>query len=165
MDWRRFPQSERQSMNVSCRAIILIVDADPLTLASSEAVLSSAEYEVHCAATREEAVLAARRLELDLILCDIDVAGVEGYAIVDEIRRIPNRGDVPAMYSSACQQTAIIRKSCSDGGAYHLRKPFDPQVLLELTEKSLWLPHLVRTHIHLPHFQPHVSVIQTQTSA
>lgn len=137
------------------RAVILVVDSDPVALAASAEVLDSADYQVHCASCRDSALVVACSCDLDLILCDLDVGGIEGYALVDEIRRIPDRSDVPAIYSSACQQTPIIRKSCPDGGAYHLRKPFDPQVLLELTEKSLWLPHLVRMHIHSPRFQPH----------
>lgn len=148
----------------SARAVILLIDADPLSVAASAAVLHCAAYNVHRAMSRDEALDAARDLELDLVICDLDVAGIEGYSLVEEIRRFPNRSDVPAIYASTCQQTPIIRKRCPDGGAYHLRKPFDPPVLLELTEKSLWLPHLVRTHIHLPHFQPHVTVVTTPTA-
>jgi CheY-like chemotaxis protein len=134
------------------RATILVIDADPLSLTATAAVLNCGQYEVHCAVDHSSALLEAIQRELDLIICDLDVGGVEGYSIVEEIRRLPERYDVPVMYSSACQQPEVIRKSHAHGAVYHLRKPFDPQVLMELTERALWLPHLVRTHIRQPHF-------------
>lgn len=135
------------------RAVLLVIDADPLSLTATSAVLHCADYEVHCAASREAALKAARDLELDLIVCDLDIGGIEGYSLIDEIRQIPQRSDVSVMYSSACQQPEVIRKSHAQGAVYHLRKPFDPQVLLELADKALWMPHLVRTRIRQPHFQ------------
>ena len=140
-------------MTCLARAMVLVIDADPLSLTATSAVLHCADYEVHCAASREAALKAARDLELDLIVCDLDIAGIDGYALLDEIRQIPQRSDVSVMYSSACQQPEVIRKSHAQGAAYHLRKPFDAQVLLELADKALWMPHLIRTRVRPPHFQ------------
>jgi CheY-like chemotaxis protein len=139
-------------MTSPARAAILVIDADTLSLTATAAVLNCAQYEVYCATDPLAAIGEARLRDLDLIVCDLDVGGVEGSSIVEEIRRLPERSDVPVMYSSACQQPEVIRKSHAHGAVYHLRKPFDPQVLLELTERALWLPHLVRTHIRQPHF-------------
>lgn len=133
-------------------AVILVVDADPVSLTATAAVLQGSDYEVHGAESPEAARQCARDNELDLIICDLDVAGVDGYSIVQEILGIPGRGDVPVMYSSACQRPPVIRKSHMRGAVYHLRKPFDPQVLIELTERALGMPHLVYTHLSLPHF-------------
>ncbi len=135
------------------RPVILVIDADPLSLTATSAVLHVANYEVHCAASREAALKAARNLGLDLVVCDLDIAGIEGYSITEEIHQIPERHDVPVMYSSSCQQSEVIRKRHASGAVYHLRKPFDPQVLLELVEKALWMPHLIQTRISQPHFK------------
>lgn len=139
-------------MTTHPRAIVLVIDADPVSLTATSTVLNCANFDVHCAASRESALAAARDLELDLIICDLDVGGIEGSVVVEEIRRLPERSDVSVMYSSACQQPEVIRKSHAQGAAYHLRKPFDPQVLLELADKALWMPHLIRTRIREPHF-------------
>ena len=42
------------------------------------------------------------------------------------------------------------------GAAYYLRKPLDPDVLVDLVSKALWLPHLVQTRLsmHEPAPQP-----------
>ena len=100
-----------------------------------------------------------------MIVCDLDIAGIDGGAIVEEIRQLPERGDVPVMYSSSCQQPEVIRKSYPQGSIYHLRKPFDFQVLLELVEKALWMPHLIQTHISQPHFKFLPASTTTQPNA
>jgi hypothetical protein len=56
------------------------------------------------------------------------------------------------MYSSTGQAPGVIRRKDEFGGAYYVKKPFDPMVLIELVERALWMPHLVQTHIRRPHF-------------
>jgi CheY-like chemotaxis protein len=46
------------------------------------------------------------------------------------------------MFLSGAQIPDIIRRSHAAGGTYYLRKPFDPEVLVELVQKALWMPHL-----------------------
>jgi CheY-like chemotaxis protein len=45
--------------------------------------------------------------------------------------------EVPVMFLSGTQTADIIRRSDAVGSTYHLRKPLDGQVLLELVDKAL----------------------------
>ena len=60
------------------------------------------------------------------------------------------------MFISSSQLPDIIRRSHDAGGAYYLRKPLDPEVLIDLVSKALWLPHLVQSRLamHEPAAQP-----------
>jgi DNA-binding response OmpR family regulator len=127
--------------------VILIVDADPLTLTGVAAVLDMSGYECHCARDTEAAIKAAQTLPLDLIICDVNLNGESGLALCQEIRDRIGLTDVPVMFVSSNQMPDIIRRSHDAGGAYYLRKPFDPDVLIELVNKALWMPHLVKTRI------------------
>ncbi|MBI2479174.1 MAG: response regulator [Planctomycetia bacterium] len=53
--------------------------------------------------------------------------------------------DVPVLFVSSAQMPDIIRRTHDAGGTYYLRKPFDPDVLIELVGKALWMPHLVKS--------------------
>jgi DNA-binding response OmpR family regulator len=128
-------------------ALILLIDDDPLTLTSLAAVLDVAGYDCHCVRTPEAAVKAAMNLPLDLILCDVNLAGESGLDLCRELRDLPGLEDVPAMFMSSAQMPDIVRRSHEAGGAYYLRKPFDPEVLLELVGKALWMPHLVQSKV------------------
>ena len=90
---------------------------------------------------------AAQAEPLDLIICDVNVDGDKGLEICKQIRGLPLRSDVPVMFISAHQSPDIIRRSHDAGGTYYVRKPFDPEVLLELVDKALWMPHLVETRL------------------
>lgn len=125
------------------KAIILIVDSDPILLTGTAAVLHSVGYECHCARDSQVALKAARTLPLDLILCDVVLGQESGLDLCKAIRQTPGCGDVPVMFVSSHQLPDIVRRSHEAGGAYYLRKPFDPEVLIELVAKALWMPHLV----------------------
>jgi DNA-binding response OmpR family regulator len=128
-------------------AVILIIDEDPLTLTGVAATLDMAGYECHCARDAEAARKAARTLNLDLIICDVHLHGESGLELSSELRREKNNRDVPVLFVSSHQAPDIIRRTHDAGGAYYLRKPFDPDVLIELVGKALWMPHLVRSRI------------------
>jgi DNA-binding response OmpR family regulator len=126
-------------------AEILIVDADPYTLLGTAAVLDMAGYVCHCARDSQAALKAARTLGLDLVICDVNLEAESGLAVCRELRLSPGMQDVPVMFVSATQLPDIVRRSHEAGAAYYLRKPFDPDVLVELVGKALWLPHLVKS--------------------
>lgn len=128
-------------------AVILIIDEDALTLTGVAAVLNMSGHECHCARDRVAAMKAARTLALDLIICDVDLAAESGLDLCRDLRLEPGLDDVPVMFISASQGPDIVRRSHEAGGAYYLRKPFDPDVLIELVNKALWLPHLVQTRV------------------
>ena len=128
-------------------AVILIVDEDPLTLTGVAAVLNMAGHECHCARDRVAAMKAACSQALDLIICDVNLAAESGLDLCRDLRRVPGVEDVSLMFISASQGPDIVRRSHEAGGAYYLRKPFDPDVLIELVNKALWMPHLVQTRV------------------
>ena len=128
-------------------AVILIIDDDAITLTGIAAVLNMAGYECHCARDQEAALKGVRTLALDLLICDVNLGGESGLALCRDLRREPGMDEVPVMFMSSAQIPDIVRRSHEAGGAYYLRKPFDPEVLIELVGKALWMPHLVQTRI------------------
>jgi CheY-like chemotaxis protein len=128
-------------------AEILIVDEDPIALASATSALDSAGHIVYQAADRLAALKIARTEALDLVICDVNVGADSGLELSRELRHLPGMQDVPVMFVSRTQLPDIVRRSHEAGAAYYLRKPLDPDVLIDLVGKALWLPHLVQTRI------------------
>ena len=129
------------------KPVILVIDPDAITLTAIAASLHLSGYECVCARDGEAAQKAAKADELDLIICDVNVDGDKGLEICEKIHSIPDRRDVPVMFISAHQTPDIIRRKHDVGGVFYLRKPFDPEVLLELVDKALWMPHLVENKL------------------
>jgi two-component system chemotaxis response regulator CheY len=136
-------------MNATTRepAEILLVDEDALALASTAAALDAAGYVVYQAMNRAAALRIARSQALDLLICDVNLGADSGLDLSRELRRLPGMQDVPVMFISRTQLPDIVRRSHEAGAAYYLRKPLDPEVLVDLVGKALWLPHLVQTRL------------------
>ena len=131
----------------SSSPIILIIDPDPIMLTGVAAVLNMQGHECHCASDDVAAMKAAADLPLDLVICDVNIHGKSGIELCDRIRNECGHTDVPVMFVSGTQVADIVRRAHDAGGAYHLRKPFDPDVLIELVDKALWMPHLIRSRM------------------
>lgn len=127
-------------------AVILIIDNDPIMLTGIAAILNMSGYECHCARSSVAAMKAVKSLALDLIVCDVELGSENGIDVCGELRKQPGIEDVPMMFISAAQSPDIVRRSHEAGASYYLRKPFDPEVLIELVSKALWMPHLIQSH-------------------
>ena len=126
------------------RPLVLVVEDEQATLDSMAAVLAEAELACCCCATADEAVAAAATNPPDLIVCDLNVHGESGEKMCERIRLHPGLEDVPVMFLSSTQRPDIIRRSLTLGhGAYSLRKPFAPGVLVELIDQTLGTPESI----------------------
>jgi CheY-like chemotaxis protein len=124
------------------RPLVLVVDDEPQVLDEVAAVLARAELECRCCTTAETAVAMAEETPPALIISDVNLHGHSGLEMCERIKQNEALRDVPVMFLSGSQIPDIIRRSHVGGGTYHLRKPFDPDVLLELIDKALCAPHL-----------------------
>ena len=114
------------------RPRVLLIDSDETLLSEAASGLREAEFQVDTAGDIEAAVLTAVDLPPDLIICDVEVGGVPGSALMATIRRLfPGLG-VPVIYGSRYQLAEIVCRATPLGFAYHLRKPLDAQIIWDL---------------------------------
>lgn len=139
--------------NSTLQPTILVVDADEVACQFACAALQANGYQTIAAADIAAAIWTAsdNDLVLDLILCDLQVDQQTGADIVNAIQRMPFRQDLPAMFMSQHQVTDVVLKRHAKRGAYHIKKPYDLELLMDLVDRSLWMPHLVNSHIEKHH--------------
>jgi len=123
--------------------VVLVIDDEADITSALAKVLSTAGYLCHCSHDADGALAGIRDNAPDLIVSDINLGGTSGLKLCEQIKRDPGMSSVPVIFLSGAQIPDIIRRAHEAGGTYYLRKPFDPQVLLELVDKALWMPHLV----------------------
>lgn len=124
--------------------LVLVVDDEPIVLESVSSVLARNGYRCQSFTTAEEAIAFAKTIAVDLIISDINLGTVSGLEMCEQIREDENAKDTPVMFLSGAQIPDVVRRSHEVGGTYYLRKPFDPEVLIELVDKAMWMPHLIR---------------------
>ncbi len=130
------------------QAVILAIDDEAQVLGEVAQALSNTGYAYHCCSTAEAAREQAREIRPDLIISDINLGTDNGLELIEQMKRDQELADVPVIFLSGAQIPNIIRRAHAAGGTYYLRKPFDPEVLIELVEKALWMPHLVSSRAH-----------------
>jgi len=73
----------------------------------------------------------------DLVICDIMMAEVDGYGVLDSIRRDPQTVHTPFIFLTAQSDRSYIRKGMHLGADDFLTKPFLPTDLLDSIHQRL----------------------------
>jgi len=140
-------------MRTQSKPTILIIDDQPDGLTQAMEILGNRDYGVTAATCAEAAVRESSQSGPDLMLCDILFhRRCRQGDLIAEIHKLPRCANMPVIFSSFGQKAGVIRRQHHFGGAYHVKKPFDANVLIALVERSLWMPQFVQTHVSRPHF-------------
>jgi len=133
---------ETRDMHYSLRQqpLILIVDHQPDLLQEAAAALMADGYACDFCTNADAALESALNQVPDAILCDLNLGGETGLMLRERLLREDSLRDVPVMFLSQSQIPDIIHRRHEPGSSYYLRKPCDPQVLLELIHNALGSP-------------------------
>ena len=111
-------------------AKILIIDDDQEICRFVSEGLRRQGYEVRAASNGEEGLVAAGAMVPDLILCDLEMPGLNGQEVVAALRRDRRLGEIPVIFLSACMDRDQIRQSMNLGGDDFITKPAPwPEIL------------------------------------
>jgi CheY-like chemotaxis protein len=109
---------------------VLVVDDKPANLLALDAVLAS-EYDLVFANSGEEAIdVLAKRPDVDVVLMDVQMPGMDGFETAEHIKRTPGGQGIPIIFVSAIYtEDPYIKKGYEAGGIDYFSKPFDPDIL------------------------------------
>lgn len=108
---------------------ILIVDDDEIILQSIEAILTDEDYQVIVASNGEEGLELARRHAPSLILLDMKMPIMDGWAFAAAYREQP-APHAPIVVMTAARDSKS--RAAEIGADAYLAKPFDLDALLEV---------------------------------
>ena len=110
------------------RAQILLVD-DNADMRNYLSRLLATRYEVTAAVDGEEALAAARRARPDLILTDVMMPRLDGFGLLQQLRRDPELHGVPVIFLSARAGDEAKVEGLQRGADDYLVKPFSAREL------------------------------------
>lgn len=112
-------------------APILIVDDSLTTRMLEQSILESAGYAVELASSGEEALEKARLRRFRLFLVDVEMPGMDGFALLEHFRSDPNLRDVPAVLVTSRHAPEDRARGMQAGArAYIVKSEFDQAELL-----------------------------------
>ena len=95
---RLFTSGDTGSGEVSCKARVLLVDDDGICNMANEVALKRVDYDTMCVSDGYAALNLLNEQPFDLILLDIDMPGMDGVEVCQELRRIPQHKNTPVIF-------------------------------------------------------------------
>lgn len=111
-------------------ASILVVDDEPDIRQVIQARLEAAGFYVRTAATGLEAINSVRESPPDLILLDLMLPGINGFAVCAMLKRDQRFQRIPVIMLTARSQDSDRQVGESVGADAYLTKPFEATALL-----------------------------------
>ena len=140
---------------------LLLIDDDPNLILLVKDYLEFRGYNVDTAENGREALEVLDQIVPDMIICDVMMPEMDGYALVKHIRQEPTTNRIPVLFLSAKGQSQDRVKGLNEGADVYMSKPFEPEELVAQVESSLkqikrWEQGRPKgldgvTTIHVPH--------------
>jgi DNA-binding NarL/FixJ family response regulator len=126
---------------------LLIVDDEPNLLRAVAACLRGEDYEVETAGSSEEALVHVAQRLPDLIVSDIRMQRIDGYALARLLRSNRRTHLIPIVFLTAKDESSDRIAGIRSGVDAYLTKPFEPDELLAVISNIL--ARVERTHAEI----------------
>ncbi len=118
---------------------LMIVDDVPENLRILQEMLSSSGYRILMFPSGKMALNAIARHKPDLLLLDIMMPEMDGFAMLRSLREMEGCGDLPVIFISALGETHSKVRAFRMGGVDYITKPFQHEEVLARVETHLSL--------------------------
>jgi DNA-binding response OmpR family regulator len=116
---------------------ILIIDDERSMLDAMANILRSAGYDVQQAESGSEALDKLRAFKPDLIFADIRMPDMNGFDLLENIKKIPSVSSTPVVFLSAIDDFHARKVARDLGAADYLLKPVDEKDVFSTITKHL----------------------------
>ncbi len=120
----------------------LVVDDDEELLLVEAQALAKAGYDVSTAACGDAAVQALRVKAFDVIVSDIDMPGISGLALLEQVRM--QDPDVPVVLITGAPSVETAVKALEHGALRYLVKPVELATLVKVADNAVRLHRLAK---------------------
>lgn len=118
---------------------ILVVEDNPLNLELVHDVLAAAGMKVVEARTAQEGLTAASELNPTLILLDIRLPGLDGYAVLERLKANRATATIPVVALTAQAMVGDREQALAAGFTDYIAKPVDTRTLADRVRALLAL--------------------------
>jgi len=116
---------------------VLVVDDDPGIVRLMERFLQREGYEVITATNGLQALKTAKNEQLELIILDLMLPGVDGFEVCHRLRSEPNTSGVPIVMVSGKAEEKDREAAAEAGADAYLLKSADPSELHQQVKEIL----------------------------
>ena len=107
---------------------VLVVDDTSLSIMALTRILNP-EYTVYTASNGRDAITAAEQYLPDVILLDVIMPDMDGYAAIAALKNAEKTKDIPIIFITGLSRSGDEEKGLALGAADYITKPFSPVVV------------------------------------
>jgi CheY-like chemotaxis protein len=116
---------------------ILIIEDNEQNLYLLSYILNKHGYVIEAARNGEEGIKAAVSFSPDLILLDVQLPGMDGYAVARRLRADPDLRDIPIVAVTSYAMMGDRERAIESGCTGYIKKPIDPDIFVSQVENHL----------------------------
>ena len=116
---------------------VLVIEDNEQNLYLTRFLLERHGFTVHEARDGRQGIALAAQLVPDLILLDIQLPMLDGYAVATELRTNSALRDIPIVVVTSFAMPGDREKSMAAGATDYIEKPIDPNTFIEQISKHL----------------------------
>lgn len=116
---------------------ILYIEDNAQNLYLVTFILEKNGYEVHSAVDGREGISSATALRPDLILLDIQLPLMDGYAVARQLRANPDLTRIPIVAVTSYAMAGDRDKALAAGCNGYIEKPINPDTFMQQVEQHL----------------------------
>ncbi len=121
---------------------ILVADNDTAGRANLQRRMADSGYDVQFASTASDVIWHLHAGELDVLVLDVGLPGMDGFQLCECVRESPGGADttivVVAAAADEMTRTYLGQMVESAGGDYFFIKPYDTRLLAKVVDEAVW---------------------------
>ncbi|MCL2499673.1 MAG: response regulator [Defluviitaleaceae bacterium] len=122
---------------------IFVVDDSDVNLIQAKRALEG-HYHVRTMPSADRMLTIINKIVPDLILLDIEMPEMDGFAAINKLKELPHTKFIPVMFLTASTDDEIEAKGLEHGAVDFVTKPFSPAVLLNRIAHHLHIEELLK---------------------
>ena len=116
---------------------VLVIEDNMFVRENIAEMLMLASYKVLKAENGKAGLEQALQQKPDIVVCDIMMPLMDGYAVLQEFKKTPELEDIPFVFLSAKSKSENIREGIEAGADDYITKPFQESELLNAIKGGL----------------------------
>ena len=133
--WTQTVSSQEEKLDRQLKSYALVIDDSADIAFMLVTILEQAGCKAVMAVSAREALTLAQREHFDLVISDISMPEMDGYALAKALRSLSGYSEVPMIAITGFSEYEDRDKALAAGFDAHVKKPIDASRLIELIEE------------------------------
>jgi len=143
---------------------ILVIEDERANLLFMGKVLSSAGFDVRLASDGESGIASFREKRPNLVLCDINMPGMDGYSVLESLKSDGSINNIPFIFVTSIDGREEQRRGMCEGADDYLTKPFTAEELVKTVVSRLCRIEMHSLQPETPNFQDEIVTLSQKVT-